>query len=160
MTLVVSNTTPLIGLSILDNFALLKNLFGYIQIPSAVYQEIVVNGVGLVGAAEVSRGIHNGWITVKDLSPSNILTTLKTDLDDGEAEAIALALKIDADLVLIDERKARIKAKSLNLNIIGTVGVLLLAKELGEKIDIKTSLDQLRDHNFRISNTLYRQILS
>lgn len=159
MTIVVANTTPLIGLSILDNLILLKTLFGKVQIPSAVYQEVVVNGSGLIGAAEVSQGINNGWISIKELPPSNTLTTLKIDLDDGEAEAIARALNDKADLLLLDERKARTKAKALKLNVIGTIGILLLAKKRGKEVDLKSSLDTLRSHGFRIGDTLYHQIL-
>ncbi len=42
--IVVSNTTPLIGLSIIHHFDLLQQLFGEIYIPQAVYNEAVVAG--------------------------------------------------------------------------------------------------------------------
>lgn len=55
---VVSNTTPLIGLSLVGRFELLKNLFGSILIPSAVYNELVVKGAGRVGMEKVAKGVR------------------------------------------------------------------------------------------------------
>jgi predicted nucleic acid-binding protein len=48
--IVVSNTTPLIGLAVLGRFQLLEQLFGEIHIPGAVYVESVVAGRAEGGA--------------------------------------------------------------------------------------------------------------
>lgn len=42
-----------------------------------------------------------------------------------------LANEINADLVILDELMGRRYAKQLDLNITGTIGILLKAKELG-----------------------------
>lgn len=42
--IVVSNTTPLIGLATIQQFDLLQHLFGKIYIPQAVYDEAVAAG--------------------------------------------------------------------------------------------------------------------
>ncbi|MBU0510833.1 MAG: DUF3368 domain-containing protein [Chloroflexi bacterium] len=160
MTIVVADTTPLIGLSILSRFTLLRDLFDTIQIPAAVYREIAVTNTRRIGANEVLRGITDGWVTVKTPPTSDFLTTLQIDLDDGEAEVIAWSLENKADLLLLDERKARAKAKALGLEVTGTIGILLLVKERGINIDIRSSLDQLRNHGFRIGDALYRRILA
>ncbi|MBI5650551.1 MAG: DUF3368 domain-containing protein [Chloroflexi bacterium] len=159
MTVVISNTTPFVGLSITGNFESLKTLFGEIKIPEAVYQEMIVAGATRPGAAEMLHGITNGWIRVEAVHPSNTLITLKVDLDDGEAEAIALALQTKADLVLLDERKARAKAKALGLDITGTVGIILLAHRKGLDVDVASALARLKEQGFRISDQLYQRVL-
>ena len=85
---------------------------------------------------------------------------LKHDLDHGEAEAIALAKEIKADLILLDERAARKIAKSLSLKILGTVGVLIKAKQTENIDSLKVVLDVLRNQaQFRISDSLYELAL-
>jgi len=48
--IVVSNTTPLIGLASIQRFQLLEQLFGEIHIPQAVFDEAVVAGREVGGA--------------------------------------------------------------------------------------------------------------
>lgn len=50
-------------------------------------------------------------------------------MDLGEAAAISLALKVGARLILLDERKARRIAATLGLPMLGTLAILLRAKE-------------------------------
>ena len=42
--IVVSNSTPLVGLSIISRFELLRQLLGEVRLPSAVYQEMTATG--------------------------------------------------------------------------------------------------------------------
>jgi len=53
--IVVSNSSPLITLSRVQCFGLKPRLFSKIYISSEVYNEVVVAGAGLPGAAEVAR---------------------------------------------------------------------------------------------------------
>ncbi len=52
---VVGNATPLIALSLINRLDLLPALFEEIVVPRAVYEEIVVQGGGRVGAAALSN---------------------------------------------------------------------------------------------------------
>jgi len=156
---VVSNATPLIGLSILNRIELLKILFEEIYIPRTVFEELTINGANRPGGQELAEAVSAGWVHVEDVLPSSVLTSLKTDLDDGEAEAIALALTLEAELLLIDERKGRAKARALGRNLTGTIGVLLLARAKGIEIDLQVELGQLRAHGFRISEELLDRVL-
>lgn len=89
-----------------------------------------------------------------------MLCLLKMALDSGEAEAIALAKEIHAELILLDERAARKIAKSLRLDVLRTVGLLIRARQIEKIISLKDVLDQLRsDAKFRISETLYKLAL-
>ena len=156
---VVSNATPLIGLSILNRIELLKILFGEIYIPRTVSEELTINGANRPGGQELAEGVSAGWVHVEDVPASSVLTSLKTDLEDGEAEAIALALTLQADLLLIDERKGRAKAKALGVNLTGTIGILLLARAQGIEIDLGIELEQLKARGFRISEELMERVL-
>jgi predicted nucleic acid-binding protein len=151
MMLVISDTTSLIGLSMISRLELLKILFSAILIPSAVHNEIVVKGAGRFGVDEVAKAVADGWMKVENVASDPVVITLKIDLDDGEAEAIALALVKQADLLLLDERKARAKAKALGLAITGTIGVLLLAREKGVTIDLQSELKNCKITAFELA---------
>ncbi len=56
---VVVNATPLIALSLLDKLDLLPQLFDEIMIPTAVYEEVVIQGIGRPGAAVVADASWN-----------------------------------------------------------------------------------------------------
>lgn len=124
---VVSNTTPIIALSVIGRLNLLRELYAEVMIPPAVFSEILAGGTSRTGVAELRRA---GWIQTKSLQDPR-RADLLVNLDRGEAEAIALAMEIDADLLLIDERLARRHALGLGLTITGSLGVLLKAKERG-----------------------------
>lgn len=156
--IVISNTTPLIGLSMLGRLELAKILFGEIVIPPAVYHELTVNGAGRIGADEIAKAVAESWIRIEDLASSAVLAALKVDLDEGESEAIALALEKNANLLLLDENKGRAKAKALGLEITGTIGLLLLAREKGVAIDLHAELSNLRTCGFRISDALFKKM--
>ncbi|HNF28108.1 MAG TPA: DUF3368 domain-containing protein, partial [Leptospiraceae bacterium] len=67
------------------------------------------------------------------------------ELDRREAEAITLALKKNADWLIIGERKGRNIAKNVyGINIIGTAGILLKAKESGIINQVSPLLQELK----------------
>jgi len=124
--IVVSNTTPLIGLACIGRFDLLQQLFGELYIPQAVYDEAVTAGREVGGAKhEVSTATWIKTVSVRDRLAVDVLLD---ELDLGEAETIVLAGEMNADWVLMDERKGRRKLTQLGLKKIGTVGILLKAK--------------------------------
>jgi len=98
---VVSNASPLINLARIDQLDLLRQLYGEVWIPEAVYREVVEEGAGQAGAEEVRAA---SWIKTRDVSNKALVQALRYELDAGEAEAIALALVMQADLLLMDER--------------------------------------------------------
>lgn len=80
-------------------------------------------------------------------------------LDRGEAEAIALYIEKSADYLLIDEKKGRKTATEHGIRVIGSLGILILAKRKDLLQSIKPSLDLLRTSSTRISDSLYEQAL-
>ncbi len=155
--IVVSNTTPLIGLASIGRFGLLQKLFQEIYIPQAVYDEAVVAGRTEGGA---KREVRNaGWITVKAVKDRLAVDVLLDDLDLGEAETIVLAREIKADWVLMDEKKGRRKLEQLGLKKIGTIGILLKAKEMGYIEALRPELERLRERGFSISQMVIDAVL-
>ncbi len=80
-------------------------------------------------------------------------------LDRAECAAIALAQELNADRLLMDERAGRRLAQQLGLPVIGTIGILLLAKRLGILNEIAPLLNDLIDQGKWMSSTFYRQVL-
>ncbi len=64
-------------------------------------------------------------------------------MDYGESESVILYEELNADYLLIDDNKARIIAESLNINCIGTLGLLLKAKQKGLINELKPLFNDL-----------------
>jgi len=80
-------------------------------------------------------------------------------LKSGEAETIVQADELNVDGVLIDDLKARKIAKLRGLKVIGTIGILVDAKEKGVISELKPLLDLLISKKIRISKELYDHAL-
>lgn len=155
--IVVSNTTPLIGLASIRRFDLLHHLFGEIYIPKAVYDESVTDGREAGGAKREISG--SAWIKTVEVQDRLAVEVLLDELDLGEAEVIVLAREMNADWVLMDEKKGRRKLTQLEIHKIGTVGILLKAKEMGLIKSIRKDLEGLREKSFSISQSVIDAVL-
>ena len=154
---VVSNSSPLINLARVGRMDILRQLYGKVVIPEAVWNEVVVQEAGQPGADEVREA---PWIVKRSVRNRELVLALRQELGAGEAEAIALALEIKAQLLLMDEHLGRETAHHLGLRYTGIVGVLIEAKRMGIIETIRSLLDDLRgEANFRISDALYRRVL-
>ncbi len=156
---VVADASVLISLSRIKQLDILHDRFPEgALIPPAVWKEVVEEGGGRPGAREVSE---SEWISIQDFTEQGIKNLLQIDLDEGEVAAIALAYEINADVVLLDERDARLAAKQLGLSVLGTVGILIWAKQNGKLSSLQDTLHELQvQGKFRISQNLYEQALS
>lgn len=155
-SIVVSDATPLIALTKIGRLSLLPDFFGEVLVPGAVYTEIVIAGAGRMGATEIQAA---PWIQMEAVVDRTRVDYLLTQLDIGETEAIVLAQEKQADWLLVDENKARSIAQRLGLHLIGTIGLLLLAKQQGKIPEIRSELDALRRHQFRLSQRVYDSVL-
>lgn len=154
MRKVVSNTTPLISLMKLSKLELLKDLYKEISIPFAVFQEIEA-GRNKAFYQDLSA---IAWIKIHEIKDKKALKYF-LELDTGEAEAIVLANEIGADLTILDEKLGRFHAKHADLQVTGTIGILLKAKSMGLIPAIKPLLQELIDKDVWISGTLMNEIL-
>ncbi len=151
--IVVSDATPLIALAKIGQLTLLQELFGVIIIPQAVYEEVVTHGSNRPGAVEVRQA---AWIHTQAPTDQTKVDYLRADLDPGEAETLVLAEELAAAWVLLDESKARLAAQFLGLKFMGTIGLLLLAKRMGQITAIRPFLDELKAKKFHLSGRVYR----
>lgn len=127
--MVVIDSSPLIGLAIVDGLQWLPALFGAVFLPESVKQE-VLPGKAARGEAAIAHAIALGWVKVWS---SPIAARIKIDLDTGETDCINLGLS-HADhanevLLIIDERAARAVAKEHGLRVIGTAAVIGQARK-------------------------------
>jgi hypothetical protein len=98
--------------------------FDKIIVPSLVFEEVVVQGSGLPGAAFIANAV---WIEVRNCSDQSLFEQLRRSLDPGELEAIVLAIELNADIVLLDDEAARVAAQSLGIEYTGLLGILIQA---------------------------------
>ena len=144
--IVVSDTTPLNYLILLEAIEVLPQLYGFVIIPPAVRQEMLHPK-----APEAVRFWASQlpeWVILRQ--PRGLLPL---SLDAGEHEAISLAVEIGADLILLDERRGREAAQAQALQVVGTLGILVNAARAG-LLDLSDALTRLRQTTFHISEEL------
>jgi len=125
--LVLCNAGPLITLGKLNRLELLPGLYGKVQIPHTVYDEVVT--CGLAKGASDALTIRLFWQRhewpVVEVSPAVLSTyTPPVILHPRERAVLALAQTMKHPLVLLDDEVARSEARRLNLRVRGTLGIL------------------------------------
>ncbi|MBI3946097.1 MAG: DUF3368 domain-containing protein [Armatimonadetes bacterium] len=98
------------------------------------------------------------WVTVEAPPNRALVLALEMVVDSGEAEAIALAHE-HSWRVILDDRRARAVAKRLGTPVIGTVGILLRAKQSGVVPSIRPLLEALEANEFHIGKGLREEAL-
>lgn len=154
--IVVVDTSPLIYLSSLGDILILKELFGKILIPEAVRKEVMSGGKGSFGFKEINE---EKWIKAKKIK--NILAKdhLLTDLDEGESEVIVLAEEAKANLIIMDDRLGRKLAKLQGYDTIGTIRLLMIAKDKGLISEVRSRVERIKAVGFWISDDVFNFIL-
>jgi|ERR1043166_1484934 predicted nucleic acid-binding protein len=151
--MVVSNTSPLNYLILINQIDLLRQLYGRVLIPPSVLDEL--------RAPETPEAVRMwtldlpAWVEVS-AAPSADAGLSR--LHAGEREAISLALAVNAAAVLMDERHGRQEAETRGLKVIGTLGALTAAHEQG-LVDLLAAIDSLRQTTFHVSPKLLASIV-
>lgn len=160
MAKIITNSTPIISLSILGKLSLLGELFDDVYVPDAVFHEVVYGkSTKSYGCDDLKQLIEAGTFQAIEVKNKRLVNTLYGKLHEGELEVIVGAKELGLQTVLIDERDARILAKTFLLRPIGTVGILLLAKRRGKIKHVKPLLDKLIAEGIFLSESLYSQVL-
>jgi uncharacterized protein len=144
----VTSSSPLIVLHRIGYIDLLSGTLGQLSIPQAVRKEVF-------GQDPVPQ-----WIEVRTLAQPLASQIVAARLGPGEREAIALALELQATLLLIDDLPARRLAQSLNIPVMGTLGLLLQAKHQGLIPAVRPLMMAMQNQEFRISDRVFAGILS
>jgi predicted nucleic acid-binding protein len=143
--IIISDTSCLIALSNIGLLHLLKDLYGEVLITTEVCIEF--------------GSVIPDWIIVIQVKDKLKQADIENRLDKGEASSIALALEVPNAILIIDEVKGRNFAKSLNIEIIGTIGVLLIASNKGLVKDVISVILRLANQGFRLSDKLIERII-
>ena len=109
----------------------------------------------------------SGWLNIKEPSYSDLKQKLENmQIHSGEASIIALGKELKdngmENVIIIDDLAAREIARTLELKITGTIGVILRAMriELITKEKCREYVQALVENtDFRISATLYSKVL-
>jgi predicted nucleic acid-binding protein len=151
---VISDTSPLCYLVLIEQIDLLPQLYDQIIIPDMVQRELQTSSAPIA----VQQWINQPppWLLIQTLSQPT--DPALNRLDPGEQAAIALAEQLNARLLLIDERYGRKIALQRGLSIIGIIG-LLDAAATQALIHLPTVIQRLQATNFRISPRLLEALL-
>ena len=153
---VIVNSTPMIILSKIGRLDVLREMYGFVIVPQAVYKEVNAKSDS---ACQCMRG--SDWIHVRNIVSIEDKKMYKARLHDGEVEVMILAQEIGGDvLTVIDDNAARKTARYLGLKVTGTLGVLMKAKSLGYIESVKESMPSMRKSGFYISAELERSVLN
>ena len=137
---IVSDTSCLIVLSKIDELDLLRKLYKTVTIT----QEILL---------EYGENLPD-WVSVQQVKDNFRQQLLEMQIDKGEASAIALAMETHDSVVILDDWKARKLAEKLGINVTGTLGMIIKAKNTGVISSIKPYLNKIKETNFRISEDI------
>ncbi len=148
--MIIGDSSALIALAVVDKLELLEKLYDNLFVPQAVYDE--VTQVGRPQSDKLKEFLESK-VKVVDLN----LTKLGLGL--GELEAITLYKELDADVLLIDDNRAKKYAVLNDIKVIGSLGVLIKAKESGHVGKIKPLLDEIMKAGIYISDNLVMQVL-
>lgn len=150
MDKIVINTSPLITLFKSQLADLLPQLFTEIVIPSAVWDEVVEVEKTDAASKQLPNVLWTKRVNISNASP----LIIAWGLDRGESEVLSFALENSNYRAMIDDAAARRVAKTLNIPLIGTLGMLLLAKQKGLITSISEPIQALKEAGLWISEDL------
>lgn len=152
---IVINASPLIFLTKLELIDIIIHLFEVVIIPNGVKEEI------LKQEDKTSEWINstkksNIEIEKIDEIPSYIKAW---DLGKGESEVIAFARKNEQFITALDDKAARNCANCLKIKVIGTLGLILFAKNQGIISNASEYLHKLKQLGYRIDDDTFQYAL-
>lgn len=150
MCRVIVNSTPLISLGRINRLDLLRDVFGSIAIPEAVYEEIC-RKTDSTAALLITKP---EWIRVVSIREIGAKRWFPVALHDGEVEVMILADEMGGKQVVIDDLLARKHAVRLfgKTRVLGTLGLLIIAKKKGLICEVKPVIEELRRAGIRYSD--------
>ena len=153
--LVVSDTSPINYLILIDCIDLLPRLFGRIVIPLTVLGELTEPDSPAVVKSWLSK--PPDWLEAR--SPRPVEDSLLPDLDTGERDAILLARELGADALLADDYAAYERAGKEGIRVVRTLAILRLGAKRGW-IDLPRAIVLLQKTNFRIRLNIVEELLA
>lgn len=154
---IISDASPLIGLSIVDGLSWLPEIFGTVWIPEEVKNEVLPIKAAQ-GKQVIQSAMEDGWLELWK-EPFELLTDL--DLDEGESACVSIACGLaEPALLIIDERSGRAVAKEKGISVIGTAAIIGEAKNRGLIPSAREAFEILHQSDFRISANVIKTVLA
>ncbi len=156
MSIWVVNTSPLVFLGNLGRLELLRHEGREVCIPRAVAEEIAEKPDA---AAQAVQAVCATWMQVRNVTDQTAVTLVQAALHKGEAEAIVLAAELHAERLVLDDQDARRFADRCGLKVIGTLGILLAAKQRGVIASLREEINSLVALGFHVNPQLATAVL-
>jgi predicted nucleic acid-binding protein len=150
----VVNASPLIVLAKAGAVELLGRPGGQVIVPQDVAREILAGPP----ADPARRLMESGW-GERAVAPAVPASVVEWGLGAGESAVLALALADRGVVAILDDAEARACARTHGLRMLGTLGVILVAKQEGRVRSAAEIIRAIRDAGFRISDALVTTIL-
>ena len=144
MKVVIADTSCLIIYDKINKLYILRNTFRELKVTPQVANEF---------------GSLPDWILVKEVENQAKFIELTNNLGDGEASSIALAIETGNSLLIIDEKKGRKIAADHGIEIIGSLGILLKAKQKKVIDSVKDIINAIERTNYRIAPAIKEELL-
>ena len=146
----IVDSSPLIVLLKSDLENILPELFEEIIVPEAVWEEVLAGKEDDIAKRKMP---HLAWVKrVVNTNSSEIIKNY--NLGKGETAVLNFALTISESRVLLDDFAARKCAKALNLKILGTGGLLILAKQKNLISSVSEAVEKVRFSGLWLSDEI------
>ena len=150
--IIFTNTTPIISLSSIQQLDLMPQLFGRVYVVDTVVNECAKGGK--IVAPDLTKLDWLHIVENKNYPPNPLLISL----DDGEKHTIEAALADRADFAIIDEKLGRNLAEYLGVRVIGTLGILLKAKQQNKINSFVGCVKAMQAQGIRYNNQLVERL--
>ena len=168
---VIADAGLMIGLARIGQLDLLPRLFGEVSVTSWVAEEVLAGGdlpdVAALKAAFAQPWLHTLTVADEDAGAWDEACRALINLyqiDMGEAGALVVAQQLaaqgDAALLLIDDPRGRQAALHSRVAVLGTAGLLVLARQAGAIDAIRPLLLALRQGGYFLSDWLIEAVLA
>jgi predicted nucleic acid-binding protein len=154
--ILVVNASPLIHLAEAGRLDLLRDAGTSVWVPEPVGREIRA-----FGAEDPTARAHDqtAWLLARP-APAIPAEIIAWDLGPGESSVLALARQTPSASAVIDDLAGRRCAEALGVRLLGTVGLVLLARREGRISSAREVLDTLRQHGMYLSDAVIEAALA
>ena len=167
MQVVIADAGPLIALARIGQFQLLFLLFAHVAISETVAAE-VNQGCDFPDTQAIAAALAQPWLQTVHQSEQDLAKCRSWmdcyQIDIGEASAMVLAsshqAQGNAPLLLLDDARGRYAAGHAKLPVLGTAGLLVLAKKAAYIPAVKPLLAALRQSHYFLSDPLVAAVLA
>jgi predicted nucleic acid-binding protein len=144
-SIIITDTSCFITLEKIGAFEILRQTFKNVVTTPEILQEF---GAGLPD-----------WIIIIPVQDKVVQNVFKETVDEGEASAIALAIETVNPILIMDDLKGRKLASKMGLTFMGTLGLLVKAKEYGIIPNVKPYIEKIQATDFRVAKSLVDIVL-